>query len=75
MKIITATEARKRFGTLLKQAAAEPVLIRKKGRDVAVVLSAEEYQRLTGVRPRIEELLQRSIQRHRTVYEALAKLD
>ena len=81
MRTITATNARRRFGQLLEMARSEPVAIESRGRSVAVLLSPEEYERLTkhrdkpGVRPIIEELLQRSIERHRSVYEALAKLD
>ena len=81
MRKMAVTEARRRFGQLLQLAQTEPVTIQMNGRDVAVVVSPEAYLRLTkgapvpGVRPRIEQLLQESIERHRSVYEALAKLD
>lgn len=47
MKGTTATKAKNRFGELLDMSIAEPVAIEKKGRPVAVLLSFEEYQRLS----------------------------
>ncbi len=47
MKSLTASEAKNRFGMLLDWARQEPVLIEKQGRQVAVMLSVEEYQRLS----------------------------
>jgi len=78
MTDISATDAKNRFGQVLEMARTEPVHVQKNGRDVAVVLSPEEYGRLKGtevpkVRPAIEALLQRSIDRRRELYEALAK--
>jgi prevent-host-death family protein len=76
---IAATDAKNRFGELLEMARKEPVHIQKNGRTVAVMVSPEEYQRLlegstaTKVRPLVEELLERSIQRRRSLYQALAK--
>ena len=49
MKKMTATEAQKRFGHLLDTARVEPVVIEKRGQDVAVALSVEEYHRLKGL--------------------------
>ncbi len=77
--IVTATNAKNRFGELLEAARREPVHVQKNGRDVAVVLSPEEFQRYqslvpqTKVRPAIDELLSRSIERRKSLYEALAK--
>jgi prevent-host-death family protein len=79
MAAITATDAKNRFGQVLELARTEPVHVQKNGRDVAVVISPEEFQRYqeavgkAKVRPAIEELLQRSIKRRRPLYEALAK--
>lgn len=78
MSSITATNAKNRFGEVLEMARTEPVHVQKNGRDVAVIISPEEYQRLQaqdapGVRPAIDELLQRSIKRRKSLYEALAK--
>ena len=46
METIAATEASNRFGKLLDLALQEPVTIEKKGRQVAVILSVEEYNRM-----------------------------
>jgi hypothetical protein len=37
MKILTATDAKNRFGELIYMARAEPVRVQRQGRDVAVV--------------------------------------
>jgi prevent-host-death family protein len=47
MKILRASEAKNRFGELLDLARREPVQIAKKGRNVAVVLSIEEFERFS----------------------------
>jgi prevent-host-death family protein len=76
---MTATDAKNRFGELLEMARREPVLIQKNGRTVAVMVSPEEYQRMIEnstapkVRPLVEQLLEKSIERRRSLYEALAK--
>ncbi|AOW99033.1 prevent-host-death protein [Moorena producens PAL-8-15-08-1] len=46
MKTLGASEAKNRFGELLDLARREPVQITKKGRNVAVVISREEFERL-----------------------------
>ncbi|WP_424097345.1 type II toxin-antitoxin system Phd/YefM family antitoxin [Moorena producens] len=46
MKTLGASEAKNRFGELLDLARREPVQITKKGRNVAVVISIEEFERL-----------------------------
>jgi len=46
MKIVTATDAKQRFAALLESAQREPVLIRRQNRDLAVITSAEEYERI-----------------------------
>ena len=43
---VRATEAKNKFGQMLDNAQHEAVLIEKNGRDIAVVLSNSEYQRL-----------------------------
>ena len=79
MSNITATDAKNRFGQMLEMAQAEPVHVQKNGRDVAVVISPEEFRRLQDsatapkVRPLVEDLLQKSVVRRRSLYEALAK--
>jgi prevent-host-death family protein len=46
MKTVSATEAKQRLAALLDAAQREPVLIRRQNRDVAVIMSAEEYERI-----------------------------
>ena len=79
MSKISATEAKNRFGELLEMARKEPVQVQKNGRTVGVMISPEQYEKLvessvaTKVRPVVDELLEKSIQRRRSLYEALAK--
>jgi prevent-host-death family protein len=47
MKTMSAREAKNAFGLMIDTARAEPVLIEKHGRGVVVVVSAEEYERLS----------------------------
>jgi prevent-host-death family protein len=46
MRYVSATDAKQRLAALLDAAQREPVVIRRQKRDVAVILSAEEYDRL-----------------------------
>jgi antitoxin Phd len=46
MKSVSATNAKQRLAALLDAAQREPVVIRRQNRDVAVVMSAEEYERM-----------------------------
>ena len=46
MKTVAATEAKNRLGALLDDAQREPVVIRRQDRDIAVVLSMADYERL-----------------------------
>jgi prevent-host-death family protein len=48
MQTVSATDAKQRFAALLDAAQREPILIRRQNRDVAVVISAEEYERIRG---------------------------
>lgn len=48
MKTMSAREAKNGFGLLIDTARAEPVRIEKHGRGVVVVLSVEEYERLSA---------------------------
>lgn len=76
MKTMQATEAKNRFGELLEMSAIEPVLIQKNGRDLRVLLTVEEYEKLvsaTGVDQAVQTSLERSMKRWGRVYEALAK--
>ncbi|MFD1328860.1 type II toxin-antitoxin system Phd/YefM family antitoxin [Mycoplana ramosa] len=49
MKSMSAAEAKNGFGHLIDIARQEPVKIEKHGRAVVVVISIEEYERLTGL--------------------------
>lgn len=49
MKTVSATDAKQRLAALLDAAQREPVLIRRQNRDVAVIISAEEYERIRKV--------------------------
>ena len=46
MKSVAATEAKNRLGAILDDAQREPIVIRRQDRDIAVVLSMAEYERL-----------------------------
>ena len=46
MRVVSATEAKQRLAALLDTAQREPVVIRRQNRDVAVIMSAEEYERI-----------------------------
>ncbi|MEO8756187.1 MAG: type II toxin-antitoxin system Phd/YefM family antitoxin [Devosia sp.] len=76
---ISATDAKNKFGEVLEMVRKEPVRIQKNGRDVAVIVSAEEYAALVSnglaprVNPAVVKLHAESVRRWGKVYEALAK--
>jgi prevent-host-death family protein len=49
MQFVSATEAKQTFAAVIDKAQREPVVIRKQNRDVAVIMSIEDYQRLTQI--------------------------
>jgi len=49
VRYVSATEAKQGFAALLDAAQREPVVIRRQKRDVAVLLSAQEYDRLRAL--------------------------
>lgn len=49
MRSISATDAKQRLAALLDAAQREPVVIRGQKRDIAVVLSPHEYDRLRAL--------------------------
>lgn len=58
MKSMSAKDAKNNFGLLLDSARAEPVEVHKYGRPVVVVLSVEEFRRLSdGASVRGKKLL------------------
>jgi prevent-host-death family protein len=46
MKTVAATDAKNRLGAILDQVQSEPIVIRRQDRDIAVVLSMADYERL-----------------------------
>lgn len=50
MRTISASEAVQAFGVALEVAQREPVMIREQNRDVAVLVSAAEYEKLRKFR-------------------------
>jgi len=53
MRTVSATEAKQGLAGVIEAARKEPVIIRRQNRDVAVVLSPDDYRRL--VRLNIDE--------------------
>lgn len=49
MRYVSATDAKQRLAALLDAAQREPVVIRRQKRDVAVLLSPQEYERLRAL--------------------------
>jgi prevent-host-death family protein len=49
MRYVSATEAKQRLAALLDAAQREPVVIRRQKREVAVLLSTQEYDRLRAL--------------------------
>ena len=49
MSSMTAGDAKRSFGVLLDRAQREPVTITKNGREVAVLLSKEDFERLEAL--------------------------
>ena len=49
MLYVSATEAKQRLAAILDAAQHQPVMIRRQNREVAVMLSPKEYQRLRGM--------------------------
>jgi prevent-host-death family protein len=47
MQTMSAKDAKNSFGLLLDRARAEPVQVEKHGRPVVVVVSVEEFKRLS----------------------------
>jgi prevent-host-death family protein len=49
MRYVSATEAKQALAAVLDAAQREPVVIRRQQREVAVILSMQEYERLTAL--------------------------
>lgn len=57
MRIISATDAKQGFAAMIDTAQREPVMIRRHDRNVAVLLSAEEYEEMRSLYARKLERL------------------
>lgn len=55
MRTMSAREAKNAFGLMIDTARAEPVLIEKHGRGVVMVISVEEYERLSVRSERVDK--------------------
>jgi len=53
MQIMSSTDAKQSFGAALDAAQRHPILIQKQNRDVAVLMSVQEYDKLRGMRLKI----------------------
>jgi len=53
MKILTSTEARQTFSSVLNHVNDEPITIQKQNHDVAVILSSARYKELS----KLEDIL------------------
>jgi len=49
MRYVSATETKQRLAAVLDAAQYEPITIRRQKRDVAVLVSSREYQRLRAL--------------------------
>jgi prevent-host-death family protein len=49
MQYVSATEAKQELAKILDTAQREPVMIQKQKRDIAVMLSVQEYEKLTAI--------------------------
>jgi len=58
MPTVSATHAKQNFAAMLDQSQREPVRIQRHERDVAVLVSAEEYEKIHQLR--VQELIRLS---------------
>lgn len=76
MTRVTATEFKNNIGAFSDAAMSEPVIITSHQRDRLVLLSAEEYRRLTGAVEGInasdKARIARGLERHRSTIMELA---
>jgi len=78
MTRVTATEFKNNIGAFSDAAMQEPVIITSHQRDRLVLLSADEYRRLTdntstNVSAEFDDRLERSLNRHSKTLAELAK--
>ena len=77
MTRVTATEFKNNIDAFSEAAMNEPVIITSDQCDHLVLISAEEYQRLTGapegLAPNMEERIKRTLGKHHDTIMELAK--
>lgn len=56
MSTVTASEARKRFASVIETAQHEAVIVERRGEAQAVVLSPAEYDRLMSAAEEVEDV-------------------
>lgn len=49
MRVVSASQARQGLAELIEAARREPIIIQRQKRDVAVVMSVDEYERLVNL--------------------------
>lgn len=57
MEVTSASDVRNNLAAMLEKAQHAPVIIQKQGRNAAVLLSCEEYERLTNAQRRAFQVL------------------
>lgn len=76
MSRVSATEFKNNIGAFSDAAMNEPVIITSHQRDRLVLMSADEYRRLTGtqqgISPEIEQLMEQRLKKHRNTIIELA---
>ena len=61
MQYISTTDARAAFSDIIATSAREPVVIQRQNKDVAVMISPEEYEKLRQIHlQRIDDLCRRA---------------
>lgn len=77
MTRVTATEFKNNIGAFSDAAMNEPVIITSHQRDRLVLMSADEYRRLTGTEdgltPEMEDRIKRTLEKHRETIMELAQ--
>ena len=77
MTRVIATDFKNNIGAFSDAAMNAPVIITSHQRDRLVLLSADEYRRLTGttegVTPEMEERIKRNLEKHRDTIMDLAQ--
>ncbi|HXW53393.1 MAG TPA: type II toxin-antitoxin system prevent-host-death family antitoxin [Myxococcota bacterium] len=53
-------EAKAKFSELIRRSAKEPQIVSKSGKDQAVILSFEDYQKLVGKKSHLVDYMSRS---------------